>query len=63
MVCVFVPIAVCFFFFLRGWPGLAPAGDILSCPHKKGCKEGVLRSFGTAELTTRPAGAAFGQLR
>ena len=35
------------------WPGLAPAGDLLSCTRKKGGKEGVLRSLGTAELTAR----------
>ena len=35
------------------WPGLAPAGDWLSCPRKKVSKEGVLRSFCTVELASR----------
>jgi hypothetical protein len=52
---------ICFFYFR--WPGLAPAGDILSCTRKKGRKEGVLRSFCTAELASRPVGAALKQLR
>jgi len=33
------------------WPGLAPAGDILSCSHKKGRKEGVLGSLNTRRKT------------
>jgi uncharacterized membrane-anchored protein len=51
------------FVFWVCWPGLAPAGDLLSCPRKKGGKESVLRSFGTVELATRPLGAALGQPR
>ena len=33
------------FRFVGCWPGLAPAGDWLSCARKKVSKEGVLRSF------------------
>ena len=48
-----VAVAGFVFCFQGGWPGLAPAGDLLSCTRKKGGKEGVLRSLGTAELTAR----------
>ena len=41
------------FGFFGCWPGLAPAGDWLSCPRKKVSKEGVLRSFCTVELASR----------
>ena len=51
------------FGFIFRWPGLAPAGDWLSCPRKKVSKEGVLRSFCTVKLATRPLGAALGQPR
>jgi hypothetical protein len=39
------------FVFWVCWPGLAPAGDLLSCPRKKGGKEGVLRSVNTCRGT------------
>jgi hypothetical protein len=32
-------------YFWFNWPGLAPAGDWLSCARKKVSKEGVLRSL------------------
>ena len=51
------------FGFVGCWPGLAPAGDWLSCPRKKVSKEGVLRSFCTVKLASRPLGAALKQLR
>ncbi len=49
MVCVFVR-CVCLFDFLVLLAGTRPGGRHPFLPRKKGRKEGVLRSFGTAEL-------------